>query len=388
MLLEESVTGLGNWRRCRRKYDLEAFNRQRLIRIDTVPTSFSIGTAIHLALAAHAAGLEPREIVQDYLLKREAEVLKRPETGGYANTELVKLLLDSRNEVIDIVTHYYTYWGWSNPLEKNGLRYIAVEIPVRAPVPGMPDCYLVGTIDGIAVDEEDNFWLVDHKTYSHKPQSEFMDVNDQFTGYTWLFRELFGYMPMGIIYDGIAKKLPSIPKLLKNRTMSQQWIDTTAAVYLEALLEAGLNPLDYGDILNRLADRDQKDQNPFFTRWKVHIPRKSVDSYGAYLKQQFYEIKMVKEIELSIPDADKEEWLFTYLYPNYDWRGCYECRVRDLCRAIQFKEDIAYILENFYRRSEGHETYKALKINPGDIKSPYELVSHVPNILVAEGYIV
>jgi hypothetical protein len=355
--------------------------------VDSIPTSFSIGTAIHLAFAAHVAGLDPREIVQDYLLKRERAVLERSAIAGVSNTELMGKLAESRNEVIDIISHYYSYWGWGNPLERQGLRYIAAEVPLRVPIPNTIDGYLVGTLDGIAIDEFDNYWLIEHKTYSSKPDRSFMETNDQMTAYCWLFSQVFGFQPTGVLYDGVAKKLPGVPRLLNNGAMSKQWIDTTAPMYVRCLLEAGLNPDEYIDFIARLEERDSQDQNPFFTRWKIYIPHASIDSFSAYLPQEYFEMNTINNIEQSVPLPDLNKWGYSFLYPNYRWEGCWDCRVKDLCKAIQFKEDVSYIIDNFYSVSEGHETYKALKINPGDLSSPMDLIGYIPNILIAEGYL-
>jgi truncated hemoglobin YjbI len=196
-----------------------------------------------------------------------------------------------------------------------------------------------------------------------------MDMNDQMTAYMWLFREVFGTLPAGVIYDGVAKKLPAKPKRLVAGGMSTQWIDTTAAVYRRALTDAGLNEGAYAEFLARLEDRDGQEQNPFFTRWRVHIPHGAVDSFAQYLPFEYR--------DMVAAGAVGNEGL---LYPNVRWEGCWDCGVQDLCKAIQFREDFDFLVESFYSRSEGHSTIRSAKIHRGDLESFMDLRGREPSI--------
>lgn len=382
-----TVTERQTFKRCRRRWDIQSNNRQGLARIDTAPSHFSIGTAVHLAFSAHVAKLDPRKVVEDWLIKQEAEMLSNPNIPLDVVSEVQARIIEDRTKTLDIIEHYYNYWSWDNPLQRQNLEYIAAEVPLRAAIPHTSG-FLVGTLDGIAVDETGGYWIIEHKTYSTRPDQATMDINDQMTAYCWLFREVFGVMPRGVLYDGIAKKLPTKPKLLKDGSMSKQWIDTTAATYLKALEQADLDPADYAEFIARLEDRDAQEQNPFFTRWHVYIPHRSLDTFQIYLAQEYSEMVMADTIESSTviaPDT-KKDFLTSYLYPNFQWQGCWDCTVKDLCRAIQFQEDYSYLVNTFYVRSSGHETIQSIKIGKGDYESPLDLKDRVPDVLIRLGY--
>lgn len=68
--------------------------------------------------------------------------------------------------------------------------------------------------------------------------------------------------PDGFAVNVIRKKVPKKPPLLKSKTKDgkariskSQGTDTTHALYLESILENGLDPNDYEDVLDRLQNR-------------------------------------------------------------------------------------------------------------------------------------
>lgn len=370
--MDISVTERQIFQRCPRQWGFTSFNQEALTRIDTVPQQFSIGTALHLAFSAHVTGLDPREVVQAWLLGEEARILGR---YAYEDQELAAKLLEARELALDMIQHYYDFWGWNNPLAKQGLTYLAAEIPLRAPIPGT-DGYLVGTLDGVAIDESGQPFIIEHKTYSQQPDRERMDLNDQMTAYMWLFWQVFGVVPGGVIYDGVRKKRPVVPKLTMRGDMSRQRISTTRAVYLRALLDNGLDPDDYVATLAELEEADNQEQTSFFTRWLIEIPKRSLVSFGTYLPRQ-YQLMSEANDTLTLHPEDRAR----ILYPIMPWQSCWDCNFVALCRAVQFQEDYEYIRDTFYVTHGGHETMRAPKIERGQLSSFMDLRGHIPNAL-------
>lgn len=371
--MDVSVTELGLWRRCRRQWDLTSYNRRKLHRRDSVPSQFAIGTAIHLAFAAHAHGLNPISVVDEWLQTRN---------NVGPNVE------EQSELIISLIEHYYSYWGYENPLAPQGLRYLAAEVPLKAPIAHtFPNGHLVGTIDGIAQADDGRIWIIEHKTYAQRPNRLTLDTNEQMTAYMWLFEQVFGFLPAGVLYDGIAKKLPTEPQLLKNGTLSKAWIDTTEACYRLALHNHQLSIEDYADFLTRLSERDKQDQNPFFTRWFIHIPQGSVRNFGEYLYSQYCEMS---ELNSLLPTTIPIKETANIFYPNFRWEGCWDCSVSDLCKTIQFGEDVDYVTSNFYVEGSGHETHLATKIEAKDVTPTNDfftiMANHSPNVLIQGGW--
>ncbi len=127
--------------------------------------------------------------------------------------------------------------------------------------------------------------------------------------------------------------------MLKNGKISvDKSIVTTYAVYTYAVLVNGEDPSDprFAEILERLAWQDQTpDADPFFTRHMIKIKRAGLETFEANLMQQVRDMWDARE------DPVKR-------YPTFPWQGCGDCDYRDVCHAIQFKEDVDNVIEPSY----------------------------------------
>lgn len=369
-----SVTDLGNFRRCRRKWDWSSNTRQNLTTIGSGAEPLELGGLVHRALADWIADWysendelrEKARKLEDVTIKigedeyktysylsavflghagkRQQEIITayKERTG---NEKVPPDIMDSLINVIDMgvdmMANYQTYH--KQPLEKH-MRFAAPEQEVIVPVPGTEhrcekcfniaynnnfitvlyanhitlenslrfparddceDChgtgivfhYLSATLDGLCQDERDNFLVIEHKTYENRPKKMNLYMNDQFTGYAWVVRELGIGKVAGIAYDGMWKRNKP-PK------------------YMQREKRAGL-----------LSD--------LFIRIIIPKENAELDEWGRNLALEINEMANNPEI-----------------YPNVPWQGCDDCSFVQPCYAQMRGEDNSKLIQLQYTQRE------------------------------------
>jgi len=357
--MKVSVTDRGGFLRCRRAWYHLSTCGLALDSNRPPAIALSLGTAVHAGLGANADGKPWREAVLEDLRRNreESHEAYHKKVGVPMSKEEDLVLTDSEKMAVALLEHYFEHYTEERPLGPE-FRYIRSEITFEIPVvtANGVEHVLAGTFDGLAVHEPTGeIWLVEHKTYSAKPSEEALGYDDQLTGYAWATKMLFGVQVRGALYDGLMKKLPIKPRELLNGNTSKEWIDTTAKLYRATLAERGQDEKDYADILGRLDLRDREPQNPFFTRFKVYIPQHSVEVWGQNLPREMLDMQAVVDSKGELA------------YPNRPWSGCWDCDMQDLCKAIQFGDDVdAIIRNNYHHNPHGHRTYhNDVVIRPG-----------------------
>jgi len=336
-------------------WDYASQNQMGLVPITPPATALYLGSAVHHALASQVNGQDPLEAVKTWC-EEESEKLSaayRSRVGADLSRAERARLAESRDKAIAIVRNYFDYYGWKQPLEDEGLEYVAAEVSWRLKIPGTNDGFLAGTFDGLAVTENSGVWIIEHKTYTQANTLEALATDDQMLHYFWAASQLFQEPVIGVLYDGIAKKLPSVPTRLKSGAMSRARIATNWATYKRALVEADLDLEEYDDVRELLVDRP----NPFYKRIRVIFPTSSF----ACLEQNLAELYR----DMSDPNTSK--------YPNFRWEGCWDCSYSDLCKAQQFDGDFDFVRGTQFRRSEGHRTVLTYGKEAQVVKSVYDL---------------
>jgi RecB family exonuclease len=344
--MDVSNSEIQNFLRCRRMWELSSSNRMNLA--PAVPwsaTALHVGALVHRVLEEQIkCGCRPDIdlIITDEEAELE-EMYKEIVGVGFSEPEL-ESLAESRAQVKGLTTHYFDFYGEEHPLGED-MRYLVAEITFRTRIPGTQNWFR-GTIDGIAQDTSGAIWVVDHKTYSDRPaRLDYLQVDPQFTSYAWAAQQLLGHPVEGVIYDGIAKRVPEKPRQLKDGSLSKakQGLYTTAGTYMDTIIELDLDPDDYTDILKWLYDRDQSEDNGFFVRYKIRYSQAS-------LEQQVRDI-----VVISREMASKN----LVIYPQFAWSGCWDCDYRDLCSAMQHREDLDFLIKQKYQANRGWKTTRA-----------------------------
>lgn len=228
-------------------------------------------------------------------------------------------------------------------------RQFQAEVPVVAPSGRASTKYQFRfKPDGIVVSGGE-LWLWEDKAWKtvDKASLKMLQMDEQCGMYLWGLRQLIdrgeaprdvleayqehGY-PAGVIYNILRKKTPTVPKLLKNGTTSQdKAIDTTEEVYYQTLQDRGQDPVDYQEILDLLHEKG----NTFFVRQPVYRNRAELDEIGMRI---WAASRIVSE---------------GYTFKTID-RTCAQCQFFPLC--LEYSDEL---LLNAYRvKDRRHEEYE------------------------------
>jgi hypothetical protein len=331
-----SVNELNSFQRCRRAWDITSPDRQSLHRIGMPAPALHLGSAMHYALSSQALGGDP--IAATLIFYQQSldtiEQQYKERVGSGMSSQEYQELDEQREMVLGMVRAYIERYGSSFPTKP--YRIVAPEVTFQIPLVPDYDIYLVGTIDRVHVDRFGNPVVGECKTYKAKPKKIGWRFNHQIYGYAAALQILTGKQVPVALYDGIRKKAPLEPRVLKNGSLSLQWIDTTYAVYREKLLEVYggdksiLRHPAYAEMLSRLKTRDLSNDSVFHARFRVPISQHALSLWW----DQAQTIAM----EMAHHPA---------IYPNFEWQGCPMCRVRDLCHAMQAGDPLDSILSEF-----------------------------------------
>jgi hypothetical protein len=319
-----SITEISDYLRCRRAWNYGSPMGMGLTQKGSPATALHIGTGVHYGIEQQIAGKDPLEAVaqwcEDHIAKTLLEYQER--VGTRMSTMEVNKLEESHALIRGMVKHYFERYG-DNPI--GPLKYLAAEFTFQIPT-GIHtkegrEIILVGTIDGVAEDDNSRIVVVERKTYSIKTDLKTLQFDHQQLGYVACLQHLIKEPVNGCLYDGLNKKLPKLPKQLKNGRPSMEWNDNiTSASFVESWFAymGSDTPLDAEAeaFRKRLAIRDGLEQTPFFTRHKSH--------YGQHQIAGWWEntLAILQEI------ADDPAITF-----NRAWSGCWDCWFQPLCDA-------------------------------------------------------
>ncbi len=250
MTFKVSHSKVKTWRRCRKAYDYRYVQKLRPRRKGR-PLVF--GSIVHEMIEAHANGDSPQDVLTKY------------------RKDVKKLFSAERDEYLQIVTDAELLMvGYFRKYEKDKLKFIAIKRKLAEhefSVPLTDGIILEGKVDALARKPDKTVWMVEHKSHKEVPGEDVRLRDLQTVIYeTVLVEHGFVERIDGILWDYIRSKPPTIPRLLKDGSMSQAAIDTTPEVYRQALIDAKLDPKKYKDMLKSL----EKAADSFYQR--VYMP--------------------------------------------------------------------------------------------------------------------
>lgn len=344
-----SISEIQQFLRCRRMWDIQSPWRQNLVKIGMPSAALYIGSGVHEVLEANALGKDWRQALDKWKQDEITEfVVYYSERVGTAPSSSELEMFDEAHETVTVLMErYFKKYGEDNPLGEN-FEYVAVEQTCEVPIPGTVGKFTF-TLDGLARDKRtDRLWVVEHKTYATSPDMDRLSTDAQITAYAWGVSAILGEDIAGFLYDGISKKLPSEPALLKSGRLSEAFTQTIDyQSYAAAIERHELYHQDYTDILTRLAERDALPQTPFYTRWKIDIHPAQVQSFASYIADIYTDM-------VSNP----------HIYPNFRFDGCWDCGVRELCKSMQLGDDVQWVKETYYMQGRGSQSFQRRKGTP------------------------
>lgn len=249
-IIEISASRLKKWRSCQMAHD---YKYVRGLRPKRKAVPLRKGTWVHACLEARDSGQDWIEVIKK---------LKAEEYDKLFEEEKVELG-DLPKDVFRMMRAYHqTYLNIDKEYET-----VKCEQDFMIRIPNTK-FVLTGRIDKISKHKSTGkIWCFEHKTMKKSiPTEDFRATDIQTAIYIWVMEQIASYLNFkkediaGVMFDYIRTKPPTVPKILKNGTMSVAKIDCDRWTYTAELKKHNLNPADYESKLKEL------DSNVFFVR--------------------------------------------------------------------------------------------------------------------------
>ncbi len=317
-----SQSKIKSWRECKRRYyyaHVLKLQRKRK------PRPLLRGTIIHEMIEARIEKRDPWAVYEAAMEKHENLFIEEIEEFGDLPTEL-RLLMEG----------YFAYYK-RDPLSYQ--RFNGRRAEWQFEVELAKGIVLKGRLDTVGTTKDRLRWLVEHKSHKQIPMSEFKFTDIQSVLYTWVM-PIIGMKPAdGVCWDYIRAKAPTLPQLTdKTGEMSRRAnIDTTWAVYRQALIDNDLDPRDYKDMQETLRGKEADWYRRVYLPVSKHVQDTVVGET----------ITTAKEIRRRA-GKDKTRTIAKHC----DW-----CQFSDLCRAELTGIDSDYIRKTNFEESEYEARY-------------------------------
>ncbi len=207
----------------------------------------------------------------------------------------------------------------------------------RSALKGSPQ--LTGRMDRLVIQKgQEGEFIIDYKNSTHQwTEGRGLELDEQTTGYHYLYWRIRGRLPRGMIYDTLLKKVPNEPKILKNGTISKDKDQgTTYELMLEAIKAKGANPTEYAEILSMLREQGW---SKFFKREVTHRNLAQMRAYEANLYDVFQDMRAVAQNPRKA-------------YPNPSPMRCPRCPFRHVCLAMNDGSDAEDLIKARFTVSE------------------------------------
>lgn len=299
------------WRRCPKKYE---FKYVMNLRPKQRQLTLERGSWVHELLMVHGDG-------EDWQA-RHKELTK----------EFYKLFEEEREDLGDLPTE--CYWLMKRYLkhweaEEKRYRIIDTELDEIIELPNGLRFQMI--VDVIKEHKKTGRLIAwDYKTRKNFADSDSMLLDPQLTRYFYGLQKM-GYKPLvGVGYDELRTKPPTVPRLLKTGGLSRaKSIDTDLFTYMSAIRTNGLDPSEYQEILSHIA-RNQKDR--FFRRT---ILPKDPPMVKAMMKDL-----LIAQAEIQVAES-KGRFARTYIPNDCRW----SCEMKELCIAQLHGSDISSMIK-------------------------------------------
>ena len=338
-VLSSSVTERATFRTCRRRWDLDV--NKRLQAKNQVAWPLIFGDCVHSGLEMYYRyDRKLSDALAGFTVQWEKENdLLKDAYGGMYDLGIGNEWYEYREKGEQMLTYYQMYDSQSKWFDE----ILDVNIEERAwidilstdgkKIPGIP-WVLSGKID-LVVRRKDGIWIWDHKTAASAPATRALEVDDQLTAYCYIYWRLTGEVPRGAMYNVLLKDPPKPPRVLKDGSLSRDKSQrTTHDLYLQAINEMGLDPLDYQEMLDMLEEKSWKQ---FFIREGMHRHEEELYSFERRLFHEYSDMNAALE--------DEE-----LLYPNPGQYTCMTCPYIPLCQSMEEQGDTEFLIENMYEK--------------------------------------
>lgn len=336
-----SITERGSFRSCRRRWYLEAV--ENLAHKDRIPWPLIFGNAVHEGLAAYYTDnkRDTADALDAFHASWDDErALLEKSYGGLYDAGVGDEWLSMKEKGEKMLTYYDIYDRqnkfWDEVLEVNIEERSFVSILDHKGAP-YERAFLSGKIDLVVHRKGSGIWIVDHKTAANTYDARALDIDDQLTGYAYIWWRISGDPPRGVIYNALIKEPPRPPKVLQSGALSQdKGQRTTYDLYLQQIKDLELDPKNYSEMLEFL---EKKGWHQFFVRDGLTKNVEELESFEWRLQHEY----------LDMQKALKDEG---YRYPNPSQMTCPGCSMVPVCQAMEEQSDVQFIRDTMYEVRE------------------------------------
>lgn len=307
---------------CCYKYD-KVYNHNMSPRVDSrTPT---LGSAGHVGMAAGILGDSIDEAIDKWGKKY---IEKHPLNGIDEDVDtiidnMVMEVQQTASLIVPRALEALNLDDWET-IEYRGAKL--VESKFIIPINDQWKGYTAVT-DWVARHKPTNMtWLIDHKFRKVLQADEVEEYNLQMASYQYVLMTM-GIQTVGSMANQILGKLPSLPSVNKDGSMSRAKISSTWEVYKGALLSRGLNPEDYLEMKDKLTTE-------FFRH--------------SYSYRNIVEITNTwNDVILNASDAIVND---KHFLRDLGSLSCRNCWLADYCMEELRGGDLEYLLESVYMK--------------------------------------
>lgn len=326
------VTEVSKFKKCRRQWYLEEIRGL----IPKLPTDYLwFGDKMHIGLQKLAEGAGIDAAIAAYMKACNDSIPELEEGFGGFWADMAPMF----QEMVTLgkaMLHNYVLFDKSTGFN---LETVQLEerlfVPIRtgsgkSALKGSP--HLTARMDRIAVRKGlDGEYIQDYKNSTTAWQEgRNLELDEQTTGYHYVFWRVRGYLPKGMVYDTLLKKIPNEPKVLKQQKKGGGLMlsrdkdqGTTYELYMDALREHGLDPKEYTDILAALKEQAW---TKYFRR---EVTTRNMAQIRAYERDLYHVFQDMREVARDPRKA----------YPSPSPLHCPRCPFRDVCLAMNDGSD-------------------------------------------------
>lgn len=328
------------YKRCRRKWDYLSKLRKGL-KIKRIVKKLTLGVGIHVALSAYYSHYNKDENSLKVLHSSFAEWYTK-EKERLEELEILQEQEDEMSELYNLGKKILTgYAAWATKYDPKDFTKVLyneerIDIPIHNPNKKRT-CGIYSFKADLIVEDKDKFlWLIDHKTIA-TANIPSLELDEQAVSYLYGAQKKLGIKLEGIIFNFLIKKLPAIPQVLKNGTLSKKQITTTYDVYLNAIkehhkIEEGNEGSEILAPYKEVLDELKNQENPFFKREKVYKSQLEIEEIG---KRLYYEYREMRKPKIDI-------------FPNPTRDCIWDCSLRTLCLAQNDGGDVKALIADIF----------------------------------------
>lgn len=289
-----SISEIQTYKRCRRKHFYYSSNFQNIEPVIPKP-HFALGTLIHKVLGEwiKSPSIDPCDLFlvesNKMLVAFEQEYIARFQMKP--STVELEPLTESLVLGQAMIENYLQYYKVPLPPE---YHVFDTEQEITLDIPDT-DHQMIMKLDGILQDYSGNLYVLEHKTYSQKPNPLALTMDEQFTAYVWGANQLNIGRVVGLFYNGMWKR-PEPPR---------------------------------GRVFEDL-----------FMRQVLHRGRVQLEEFEDELRTSAYEI---------------QHPLTNHVLKTIPWNGCVDCVYSKLCITETMQEDSKYIRDTFFKQKHTRE---------------------------------